>query len=89
MLQVYVFKATRTKENYLELLTLRDELCKQADLIWLAIIRTWTHLVGFICSKGYGIPRSEVLSVNRVPVQEKVRHWALIFSKITDERSKL
>jgi len=68
VVQVYVFKTTCTKENYLELFSFRDELREQADFFRLTIIRMWTHLVRFVCPSRNGVARSEVLIVNRVPI---------------------
>jgi len=89
VMQVFVFKATCAKENYLKFLSLGDELSEQADFFRLILIRLWLDLVGLVGTSWNRIARSEVLSEDGVPVKEDVGHWAVIFSEIADKSSHL
>ena len=88
MLQVFVLQSTGSKEDDLQLLALRDELCEEADFLWLVFFGMWLHLVKLIRS-GCRVTSPEVLSVDGVPVKEQVRDWAVILTKVTNQGGKL
>lgn len=79
VLQVFVFETTRTHEDYLELLSFRDDPGKQADFLRSVLISGWLDLVELVGAGLDGIARLEFLRVERIPVKEKVCDRAVIF----------
>lgn len=73
----------------MQLLAFRDQLRKQADFLRLLLISRWQYFVGLVGTGRDRIPCLELLCVDRVPVEEEVSDWAVIFGEVADEGRQL
>ena len=89
MRQIFVGDVASTKEENLELLSLSDELCKRTEFFGCLVVFGGWDLIDFVCTDGNRVTRLEVLSVNWVPVEEKVSNWAVVLSKVVSKSLEL
>ena len=88
MVQVFIVQVARPQKQNLQLLGVRDELSKQRNLLGLVILwlRDFVKLIG---AGGMGLTWLVVVLVQWIPVDEEVRYWAVILSKVGGQRLQL
>ena len=89
MRQIFVSDVASTKEENLELLSLRDEFCKRTEFFGCLVVFGGWNLIDLVCTDGNRVTRLEVLSVNRVPIEEKVSDRAAVLSQVVSKSLEL
>jgi hypothetical protein len=88
VLQILFSQVACSEENHLKFLGLRQDSSKERELFRLVIfsIRQLIELVG---AWRHGVSSNEIVTVNRVPVEEEIRYRAVIFAQVVQKNLHL